>query len=1300
MQSAFTAKEQLNADTPLFLFDCTMADGSIQHWCGRTFTWNGVPYQARVVRHNLFEAQLASENQVGGVPKLTFELANADSYLSQIEHEIGFKGSSLTVTVVFADLVAGAATTNPVTVFRGLINPPELITETTFRLSAMNRISMQRTILPNVRVERMCPWRFPTTAAQRLEAVDGGSARGIYSPFYRCGYSADQANGTGNMNGAQPFTTCAYSRSDCIQRGMFTTDSSGRTTGRFGGIEYVPPTILVRGAGQKNYSLSAVQDNTAAYNDFVPLVYGTQWHVPDVVFLRNDGNLTRMEVLLGMGEIAGVLTVLVNDVEIPQGVSGVGMTSTGWYNLVTTGTRNGKQDPNFADSSGNPLGDPFGSMAYLSVVVPNRVSDGTSIPSVQVLMQGLKLWQFDTTGNFLGCQFSSNPAWILLDMLMRCGYSFDDLDTGSFARAAAYADEMISADDPLGGSVQIARFQCNFALKQSRSAGDLIRSIRNGSRIYVVVGASGELEARIENTFALQQPTMPVNSNSTQQFNGGWPAYEFDAGSIARNGDGSASVRISARGAQDTPNRLSIEFQDSFNQYQQDSLSLADEQDVDLCGQEIAATWDAIGISTFSQASRMLLLGLNRGIEGNHYIEFESSVKALGLMPGDLITVTYPKENLNRTPFRVLKISAGPSFRTAVIGAQYHDDLWYTDAATGIIGGTGWQTGQDSGLPNPVAGTITDARGNLQLGIAETEIAGSDGSTDVQLSVAFTSPGGGTGTLPAPLVGPVAVVSETGGTLGGGLNYFYALSAVDSSGCEGPLSFVVQAATSRDTNTNSIILDGISLPVGTVGFNVYRGTNSGQMYRIASAQTPQPSFTDTGFPPQSFLPPDPQFDHVNMYWRWELLPETSAAIFSLNTIGNTVLELKTNQYANSLVRITNGAGAGQERIIASNSATTLTLSSAWSVEPDAGSFFAICENSWRFGARGSASPVSVDVPERMGAGVQISARAANVGDEEADYTLSPLTRWVIGQSGFLAADSDVPPAPAFGVAASQTVGGGIDLAAIAFAQMANTQSIIGGTYRFHLYDEIDGAPPVALIAAVGAADSTILLATPVAAGTLVQIDREIMLAGTTDSGGNTSVQRGMQSTVAANHGNAAFAYLLGEKAVIVPFVKNFFGSPASGDWKYTVQLPGVRIGSVELFMTNSLGDGQVAAIALTDSDDNGLRTLAGGQYSFQIAGYLAIQTGAAPNVIVDADRVVGSIYGVLRTAPGGAGVTLQLNLNGTPYTTVQFDPGATTSGIVDGFGLPVLHAGNQLSLDVVGVGTANPGSDLTLVMVL
>src|ERR1035441_9548787 len=154
-----------------------------------------------------------------------------------------------------------------------------------------------------------------------------------------------------------------------------------------------PYTTLFRSG--KNWSTSAVSVNQALYNDYVPMIYGTVWQSPTVTFARNDGNLTRMEVLLGIGRIQGVLTVLVNDVELPLGVNGTNMTGTGWYNILTLGTRDGCLDPNFTD------GDPYGSMAYLSVVVPNQLNNGTSLPSVQVLVQGLTVPVYGTDGTYI-----------------------------------------------------------------------------------------------------------------------------------------------------------------------------------------------------------------------------------------------------------------------------------------------------------------------------------------------------------------------------------------------------------------------------------------------------------------------------------------------------------------------------------------------------------------------------------------------------------------------------------------------------------------------------------------------------------------------------------------------------------------------------------------------------------------------------------------------------------------------------------------------------------------------------------
>ena len=115
---------------------------------------------------------------------------------------------------------------------------------------------------------------------------------------------------------------------------------------------------------------------------------------------------------------------------------------------------------------------------------------------------------------------------------------------------------------------------------------------------------------------------------------------------------------------------------------------------------------------------------------------------------------------MQRTAFRVQEDSRRVRrFRTAVISAQLHNDLWYSDSASGIIGGRGWQAGQGSGLPAPVGGTIVDSNGDLQLSIGEAEITGGDGSKDVELTVSFTEPSGQIGSLTGPLVNLTAGVA-------------------------------------------------------------------------------------------------------------------------------------------------------------------------------------------------------------------------------------------------------------------------------------------------------------------------------------------------------------------------------------------------------------------------------------------------------------------------------------------------------------------------------------------------------------
>jgi len=1291
MQTICELKEQAVTDTPLVLFDCTMSNGNSEHWSTHGITVNGVGYSPRVIQHSAFDLQTASDQGVDGSPTISILLANADSHFSEIERATGWKGARLTVSFLFYDLRNSVPLSETAVVFQGICNPPVQIKEATFRLSATNRMNLQRLLLPEVRIQRRCPWTFPATADQRQEAVNGGS-NGRYSRFYRCGYSAGVTGGKGDLNGGTPFTDCSYTRGDCQARGMTT---------RFGGLEFVPSAIAVRSYG-KNWSTSAVSVNQARYNDYVPMVYGTAWYEPLVTFARNDGNLTRMEVLLGIGAIQGVVTVLVNDIQIPLGVSGKNMTGTGWYNVITLGSRDGAFDPNFLDSSGQPAGDPYGSMAYLSVVVPNQINDGNSLPTVKVLVQGLLIPVYDADGGYIGDQFSGNPAWILLDVLRRSGWALSEIDVKSFAGAAGYCAEQITTVDLNGNAISIPRFECNLVLEKRRSAGDVVRGIRNCARLFLTYGAGGILQLAVENSIGLQQPNQVTWSNSTQQLNGGWPSYEFGDGTtglsgILRRSNGEPSVTLWSRSISDTPNCMTVEFQDALNGYQQDSYTVVDPNDIAVAGQQVSTNLMALGLPNYDQAARILKFNLDRTVRGNTYIEFETSVRAFGIRPGDLIAVTYQKEGLNRQPFRVLKISPATNYRTATITGQLHDDLWYADSngQTASAPVSNQQAKAGVGIPRPLTGSVVDANGNVYFGVVESDMTASDGTVQTSLSVSFVTPNTSAGLAPGTPLINMAVSVGQGGTLKGGEVFYYAVSAADQAGNESSLSFIATAVIQKDGS--SATLSGLSFTADTTQFNVYRGTSPANLLQIASNQALANQFTDSGLLPQTIAPPDSNFDHANFYWRLESVPEVSTTIHSTTTVGNSGLNLTMNTYRGLTVRITRGAGAGQERVIASNTATTVTVSPAWTVEPDATSFFAIAESGWHFGAVAKSSPVEFTIPNLGGEIVEVTGRAANANDVECSPVLSPVTAWQIGGSG--QSDTDVPPAPVFALGIGKTAGT-IELSSISFSDLANTRTVSAGTLALYYWDELQGQTGITNITALVDTDQTISLSAAGTAqpGNFIQIDGEVMeVSATSPDQKQYTVSRGALGTTAGSHTAQRPLYHLACKTVIAPFPPGFFGSPYSGTWSYAIEIPDVRIAGGTLYLTNRKGNGVPASIGLTHSLASGLRTLSGGQYSIQVSGFLAVDQSAAPALVTEAAHAVRDIFAVLGTAADGP-VELQLSLNGNPYCTLQFATSAITSNSVDGSTLLPLPTNAQITLSVISVGQNCPGADLTLII--
>lgn len=1288
-------------ETPLLVFDCELSNGSVERWSTHQVTLAAGSYQGRVVKHNVFDIRSAAEDGIDALAKVSLTLANADSYFSQIERATGWKGARLSVRFLFLNAATGEPASEEVVIFRGACNPPDEITESTIRLTFMSRMSLQRILLPEVRIQRRCPWMFPANEQQRQIAVTGGN-RGKYSPFYRCGYSAGLQGGAGNLNGGEPFTDCDYTRASCTQRGMFDVDVAQLTTRRFGGVEFVPSTISVKTYGEKTPHLSAGIENEGRYNDFVPLIYGTSWYRPPIIFSRNDGNLTHMEVLLGMGAIEGVTKVLVNDIELPAGDSADQPNATGWFNLASHGLRKGEFNLDFTDAAGKPTGDPYGSMAVLSVVVPNRISDGRALPKVDVLIRGMKLSTYAEDGSFIADVFTNNPAWVLLDVLQRSGWAADELDLGSFARTAGYCAEPIDTTDLHGNPRTIARFQCNLVLRKRRSASDVIRGIRNSAGLYLTYGMGGLLQLGAESSIAIQQPGKPDCSNSTESLNGGWPAYEFgDAASafsdIARRSNGEPSVRLFSRSTAETPNRYTVEFQDEFNGYQQDSLSIVDVADAVVAGQEISASLTALGLPNFSQAGRVVRLQLDKAIRGNTYIEFETGVRGIGLKPGDLITVSYAKEGLQRQLFRVVRMAPGLNYRSLVITAQFHNDDWYVGGggSLGLIGG-GRQPTVEAGLPRPLSGTSLDDEGYSQFDVEETPIETADGSYEVALSVSYATPSlPSKNAPPIPLMSLAPQVSQSGGTLKGGRNYYYAISAIGEDSGESALSFVARAKAAASSDTNSVTLHDLSFAPGTASFNVYRGTNPTQMLRIAQGEALGQEWTDDGVVEELAGPPDPNYHHANFYWRLELLPETSGAVHTETSIGNEALAMLPNEYRGRLARICKGKGRGQERLILSNTETVLTLSTKWTTEPDATSMFVVAEPTWNFAALTETSPVVFRAPNRENAVIHISGRSATVNDRECSYDLSPLTRWTIGGA---AGDNDVPPAPIFGL--SSPGQGRCEVSGIGFTDLENTRTITAGSLTLHHWNELAGATSVTLAETMTEADQSLTLAAEGAfqVGSLVQIGSELVsVDAISENHLELTVKRGAFGSTPVEHTVATKVWVLDRKAYVLPFLKGIFGTPASGSYSQMLVLPDVRIVAAELYVTNVKGNSQVGVASFSSLVDGGMRTLSGGQYSMQIDGPLAVQSDAVPPISIDASHAVRDVFANTMEPPTGGPIVVRVTRDGETYCTLTIPAGETLSDpVIDGLSLPPLDSGWRLGLDVLSAGSDRPGAGLTV----
>src|SRR5512145_359677 len=100
-------KERRVTSTPVLLFDCRLADETVERWATHEVHSEGNTYVARVVAHGSFALRVVGDGTLDGPGRVSLVVSNVDGRISQVDRGVGFKGARLTVRFGFFNLETG-----------------------------------------------------------------------------------------------------------------------------------------------------------------------------------------------------------------------------------------------------------------------------------------------------------------------------------------------------------------------------------------------------------------------------------------------------------------------------------------------------------------------------------------------------------------------------------------------------------------------------------------------------------------------------------------------------------------------------------------------------------------------------------------------------------------------------------------------------------------------------------------------------------------------------------------------------------------------------------------------------------------------------------------------------------------------------------------------------------------------------------------------------------------------------------------------------------------------------------------
>ena len=461
---------------------------------------------------------------------------------------------------------------------------------------------------------------------------------------------------------------------------------------------------------QQDTQAQGVLLNKQSNNANIPVVYGTRKVGGVRVFLETSG--TDNQYLYGAlvmceGEINAITSIIVDDNTVTfSGSIAHGTTITSNDSRFGTNIR---IQPFFGtdDQVASSLLTTLSSwtsnhrlrgLCYIAFRIEWSNDLFTGIPNIQAIIQGRKISTFDSSSNETTGQFSTNPAFCLLDYLRNerfgKGIPLTDIDIPSFYSASQVAVTQVT---PFSGGSQINLFDCNAVIDTGQKLIDNTRTILKGMRGFLPY-SQGKYKLIIETT--------------------GSSVLTLDEDNII------GGIQVSSSRKNEKFNRVQVNFVNPDKNFQSDTIVYDTDHSTLKTADGGFLQEGVVDLPTITNPYQALEFGeivLKRSRD-NLGLQLTANYQAMNLAIGDLVAVTHSITGFSSKVFRVIGMAINPSFEVSLSLIE-HDDSWYTFSEKTEVA-----TVPNTNFPNPFTTqppasiTLTDELIEYSEGIVITRL--------------------------------------------------------------------------------------------------------------------------------------------------------------------------------------------------------------------------------------------------------------------------------------------------------------------------------------------------------------------------------------------------------------------------------------------------------------------------------------------------------------------------------------------------------------------------------------------------